>query len=262
MLDRDVYDPLAMAGKGDEVPGAARTAATDSVVPRERASELNEPSARQAEDIDTARVVRRIQAGDREAFPALYTRYFDRVYVYLRVLLKNSHTAEEVTQQVFTQVLEALPSYEARRPFWVWLFTIMRNQGLKELDKQHRIELEDPAELDRRREQACDDSDILQILTWISDRELLLFFERLPLAQREVLLFRYALDLSTAQIADVLHRTPGAVDVLHHRALAVLRDRLTAVGRSPNTARQVPWRRRTPRIQVLRARRYALLRHS
>ncbi len=48
----------------------------------------------------------------------------------------------------------------------------------------------------------------------------------LPRRQREVLVLRYYLDLSEAQIADTLGLAPGSVKAHAHRGLAALRDRL------------------------------------
>jgi hypothetical protein len=112
-----------------------------------------EPSTEQLEDRDTARLVTRFQAGDKDAFAALYMRYFDRVYSYLRVALRDAHEAEDGAQQAFMQVLEALPRYERRgsSPFRSWLFVIVRNCALGHLRKTGRIELEDVETLNMRR---------------------------------------------------------------------------------------------------------------
>src|SRR5437868_5992675 len=64
------------------------------------------PSSQAAEDVETARLVVEYQLGDRSALEELYLRYFDRVYAYARVALRNSHDAEDVTQQVFAQVID------------------------------------------------------------------------------------------------------------------------------------------------------------
>lgn len=47
--------------------------------------------------------------------------------------------------------------------------------------------------------------------------------QRLPARQREVLVLRYYLDLSEAQIADALGIAPGSVKAHAHRGLAALR---------------------------------------
>ncbi|MDX6651684.1 MAG: hypothetical protein QOJ38_465 [Solirubrobacterales bacterium] len=218
-------------------------------------------TAEQLEDQDTARLVIAFQSGDGAAFTALYQRYFDRVYGYLRVLLNDTHRAEDVAQQVFMQVFEALPAYERRAaPFRAWLFTVVRNAALMVVRKKESDLLE-PAEIDRRLEASADDGTDLSMLDWITDRDLTMFVERLPIAQRQVLLLRYLLDLPGAEIARVLERSPEDVRILQHRALRFLEKRLSAVGRGPGRLKRATGIRECPRQAiVLRSRRFALLR--
>ena len=185
------------------------------------------------EDEDTTRLVIRAQTGDREAFAAIYTRYFDRVYAYLRVALNDAAEAEDATQKVFMSVLESLPAYELRegRPFRAWLFRIARNRALDHHRAGGRVSPEDPTELDRRLE--AEDKTDLRALTWTSDEDLLLLIERLPEAQRQALMLRYVLGFSSAEIAEVMERSEPAVRQLNHRALDFLRIRLAAAGREP-----------------------------
>jgi RNA polymerase sigma-70 factor (ECF subfamily) len=221
--------------------------------------ELIAPAGQELEDLDTARLVTRIQAGDRDGFALLYMRYFDRVYSYLNILLGDPHAAEDAAQQVFLQLLQALPGYERRRqPFRAWLFVIVRNLALKQLRKSGRLEVVDPVELNRRRELSVDDSD-LRALEWVSDRDLTLLVERLPLAQRQVLMLRFMLGLQHREIASVLGRSETDVTVLQSRALRFLRERLTALGRAPEHGRRSRMTNRAQKAHVLRRRRFALL---
>jgi RNA polymerase sigma-70 factor (ECF subfamily) len=191
-----------------------------------------EPPTEHAEDLDSARLVTSFQAGDKEAFTTLYMRYFDRVYSYLRVLLKDAYEAEDGAQQVFTKVFEALPRYERRdTPLRAWLFTVVRNHAMSELRKQGRIELEDQDEIDRLLERGVPREPELPAMGWISDRDLLLFMERLPLAQRQVLTLRYMMDMDNREVGEILGRSPSEVRVMHYRAVGFLRKRLGAVGR-------------------------------
>jgi RNA polymerase sigma factor (sigma-70 family) len=124
--------------------------------------------------------------------------------------------------------------------------------------KRHRMEIVDPEDLREPREQHRGDDAEPSVLDWISDRELLLFVERLPLPQRQVLLLRYMLDLTDRQIAPILGRTPSEVRVLQYRALSFLRERLAAIGRSSATGRRAQHRRRFREAPVLRQRRFAM----
>jgi RNA polymerase sigma-70 factor (ECF subfamily) len=214
---------------------------------------------RKAEDAQVARLVGRIQSGERDAFAEVYETYFDRVYSYLRVMLRSSHEAEDAAQQVFVKAMEALPRYRTgTKPFRAWLFTIARNHALDQLRAKGRMQPEDPAELDLRRDAKAEEE--VPALDWISDQDLLLFLERLPDAQRQVLALRFMLDMTTAEIASVLDCKPNDVSVLQYRALTFLRDRLAAIGRGPERRRASdPMRRWVRPARVLRRRRFAML---
>jgi RNA polymerase sigma-70 factor (ECF subfamily) len=216
------------------------------------------------EDEDTARLVVAFQAGDKETFAGLYSRYFDRVYGYMRVALADRHEAEDATQQAFTQVFEKLSAYRARpgKPFRAWLFTVVRNTALMILRKQGKLDVIDPAELDRYRDVEVS-QEALDVLSWIADNDLALFVERLTVPQRQVLLLRYMLGLRAAEIAKLLDRTPNDVSQLNTRALNFLRARLAAIGRTGTSTSgpksgQAPIQRRTLQAYVIRSRRYSL----
>lgn len=192
-----------------------------------------EPSALELEDLDTARFVARFQAGERDVFGEIYMRYFDRVYSYLRVALGDPDGAEDAVQLVFARALAALPRYEWQgRPFRAWLFTIVRNCTFDELRRRSQVSsivcaTEDALSVDPR--SGNQDSDGLG---WISDAMLWSLVERLPIAQRQVLVLRFLLDLSAQQIAPILDRTPEDVRALQSRALRFLRERLVPLARA------------------------------
>ena len=242
----------------DQLPRRARSAA-----PRLAFVELVKPSAQQLEDEEARRLVVAFQGGDQGAFEELYLRYFNHVYTYLRVLFRDDvHEAEDLTQQAFTNVFAALDRYELRKqPFRAWLFVIVRNLAFSQLDRRNRSEPVDPAELTSRHEGSTPEEPNLDAVDWISDRELFMLVARLPLSQRQVLVMRHMLDLSTKDIARLLERTPADVRTLEHRGRRFLEQRLTALGRAPTGRRaRLQWRGRVRFLPVARARRHALVR--
>jgi RNA polymerase sigma-70 factor (ECF subfamily) len=219
-----------------------------------------EPSTREAEDLDTARLVAQTQAGDHDAFEVIYLRYFDRMSNYLRIVLDDPHDAEDSTQQVFLQAFEGIASYERRdTPFRAWLFAIARNHVIARLRARGRLDLMESEGLDRIREAGSTVEEELPVLDWISDRDLVLFVNRLPIPQRQVLLLRFMLDFSNEESASALGRTANEVRVLQHRAICFLRDRLAAIGREPKASRRPAMARCPSKARVLRERRFALL---
>jgi RNA polymerase sigma-70 factor, ECF subfamily len=176
------------------------------------------------DDADSGRLVVRVQAGDRDAFGQLYLRYFDGIYSYLRMALRDPHEAEDATQDVFMQALRALPRYELRgQPPRRWLFRIARNQAI-DRGRRRRAAPQDPFTLEA---QAAGESDA-GFDGVLSDAALVAHIGRLPEAQREVLFLRYAAGFEAPEIAVMTHRSPAAVRQLHHRAIAELRRRMPA----------------------------------
>ena len=196
-------------------------------IDRLRFVERLEPATQHAEDIDSARLVVRAQSGDPTAFSKLYLRYFDRLYGYLRVAVKDSHEAEDIAQEAFLSMLRALPEYDLRlsHPFRVLLFHIARNRSIDHFRKHRCVDVEAPQELDRIRDIDLG-ADPTGAFDSLSDSELARYLRRLPASQRQTLVLRYALDFSTEEIAEVMEITPQAVRNLQHRGLAFLRHRL------------------------------------
>jgi RNA polymerase sigma-70 factor (ECF subfamily) len=204
-----------------------------------------------------------LQAGDRDAFNALYLRYFDRVYAYLSIALQDAHEAEDATQDVFIRIMQALPGYERRSvPFRAWLFRIVRNDAINRIRQRRRLTPEAPEEVARLGERAAG-MPAGESLDWLDDKRLLALIEQLPLAQRQVIVLRYMLELRAVEIATVLDRSPEAIRQLHQRAMRFLRQRL-GESSSLSSADDVHTRRPRPktmtRLQrsspVLRARKH------
>ncbi|HVE68408.1 MAG TPA: sigma-70 family RNA polymerase sigma factor, partial [Solirubrobacteraceae bacterium] len=215
--------------------------------------------SRDPEDLDSDRLVVLAQRGDTSGFDALYERYFDRVFAYARVSLRNDHDAEDATQQVFGNVLQALPRYQVRADssFRAWLFRIARNVVLRMRQTNGRSSPQAPGELERSVERAAPANEIDG--EWLSDKDLAMLVARLPVSQQQVILLRYLLDFTTREIADTMDRSPVAVRMLEHRATRVLETRLHALRGTIGRVDRAPFLAQTRPMPVLLRRRFALL---
>jgi RNA polymerase sigma-70 factor (ECF subfamily) len=72
--------------------------------------------------------VAQILAGSREHFEMLYEAYFPRVYHFALKRLHDTGESEDVTQEVFTTVFEALHTFQGNSTLLVWIFGIARNK--------------------------------------------------------------------------------------------------------------------------------------
>lgn len=76
---------------------------------------------------DDGELVARILEGSQEHFEMLYRSYFPRVYRFALKRLGDPGEAEDVTQEVFFTVFNALENFEGKSSLLVWIFGITRN---------------------------------------------------------------------------------------------------------------------------------------
>lgn len=83
-------------------------------------------------------LIRRAQAGDREAFDVLVRQHLPRAYVVAFRVTGNRQDAEDTVQDGFVAAWRALDRFEAGRPFGPWLYRIIANGGVSLLRKEGR----------------------------------------------------------------------------------------------------------------------------
>lgn len=240
------------------LPRRARAHADDLVF-----IERFEPAEQTLLDLETNRLVVQIQGGQPNAMTELYLLYFDRVYGYTRLALRDPHEAEDVTQQVFLKVVGALPRFEQRGvPIEAWLFRIVKNCIIDHARRSRRIELEDPFTLSRRRERLAPREPIAPpaLAPLLASAAFEVAVSSLPPLQRQVLALRYQLDLPNARIAAILGRSDGAIRQAHYQALRARQARAadsgqpSSWGRLPFAMSRVALRRPSLRFARLRGR--------
>jgi RNA polymerase sigma-70 factor, ECF subfamily len=168
---------------------------------------------------------------DREAFGCLYDRYVDQVYQFIYRRVKDHPTAEDLTARVFFRALEQLPRFEWRGvPFGGWLMRIAANlihdhHG----DARRHVPLGEWAE-GGTAVVSSDPSVEEQYASHQAASALWKEVSSLPVAEQQVLVHRFARDMSIREIASTLGRTEGAVKQLLFRAVRRLRQRLQREG--------------------------------
>jgi RNA polymerase sigma-70 factor (ECF subfamily) len=170
-------------------------------------------------------VVSRAVKGDGQAFAQLYEENFDRIYRYVYLRLGNQAEAEDLSQEVFAKAFEAMGSYKWRNlPFASWLFRIAHNQIVDFLRKQTKV-----------KEVALDDDNVTVAgeanPAFIAEKELEIEelidgVKKLSPAQREVISLRFGAELSIAEAARVLGKSPGTVKALQYNGIVALRKML------------------------------------
>ena len=85
--------------------------------------------------------------GDERAFEKLVSKYQQTVLNLVHHYIGTRHDVEDVVQKIFTKVYFSLPKFDARRPFFPWLYRIAINQCYDELRRIRRRRVHSFSEL-------------------------------------------------------------------------------------------------------------------
>jgi RNA polymerase sigma-70 factor (ECF subfamily) len=83
-------------------------------------------------------VLRRAQRGDERAFAQILRAYETTIFNYVYRIVGDRALAEDLTQDVFVRVFQALPRFSLRCKFTTWLFQVTKNRVLDELRARER----------------------------------------------------------------------------------------------------------------------------
>ncbi len=158
-----------------------------------------------------------------DAVAALVPRYGALLFRVANAALRNRGEAEDVVQETFVRVLRHRDSLDSVRDLRVWLVRIAWHLAL---DRCRRIR---PSQMDDAFAEALASQSVpadQALATAARLRVVLDEIERLPKAERHVLLLNALEEMGTADIAAVLDKSESAVRALLFRTRARLRERV------------------------------------
>lgn len=172
---------------------------------------------------------------------AAFNQYvLPEVEVLLRVAMsitRNAADAEDLVQDTLIRAYKAVDRFDGRYPR-AWLLTIMRNAQINRVRKKRPELLRDPDDGERLIEaQAPSESPEDLVVGRAFDATVEDAFDHLPDKFRQVVTLVDLDGLSYQEAADVMGVPIGTVMSRLHRARRRIRDRLTAAGLAPRSAR-------------------------
>ncbi len=152
---------------------------------------------------------------DRKATAEFVEQHADAVYGYILARLKpNTADVDDLAQDVFLAAYQSIREYRGASPLKAWLFGIARHK----VEDYYRARLRDFDVGGADHVVAAD----LQLDSALDERRrrdrTLAAMERLPEQVRLLLQWRYWDHKATAEIAEILGRTPKAVERMLARA--------------------------------------------
>jgi len=169
--------------------------------------------------------------GEEQALSRLYDTYFPRIYRYVLARTGDVSDSEDLTEEVFLRVVDAIGRFEWREaPFSAWIFRIAHNAVISyrrrngsrprstPLTESLPVNIEGPED---------------QVEKELLLREIIEAAKVLPDTQQRVIELRFIAGLSVAETARALGKGEGNVKVIQHKAIARLRDMLAEKPRVP-----------------------------
>ncbi len=175
----------------------------------------------QRELIDAAR------RGDHEAFEALAIGVHGRLYAIARLILRDTHLAEDAVQETLVRIWRRLPTLRDPDRFDAWAYRLLANACADEGRERRRLSPEV-----RLIEPAAGGADST---SQAADRDQLeRGFRRLKPEQRAALVLHYYVGLPAHEIADVLGIPVGTAKSRIHYGTEIMRAALDSDNRMPS----------------------------
>lgn len=177
------------------------------------------------EQADESEMVRRAQRGDDVAIVQLYETHKQFLYVFVYSKVGNREEAEDLTQDIWMKVLDALAGFQFQSKFRTWLcqvgkFTIA--DYWRKTYKSKVVPLDDlmlnSNALATKPQVEEEDGEAMK---HFHQRMNLLenILRQLPEHYREVLEYRFVKNFTLKQTAEAMHKTENNIKVLQFRAV-------------------------------------------
>ena len=182
--------------------------------------------ARETDDVTLARARR----GDRQAHAAIYTTYSRACYTLAMRILGNAAAAEDVVQDVFLKMMDAIRSYRGDAPFGAWVKRLTVNAAIDQLRLQRHVDQDDPERLFANVAESG-------ATTPDESHDAMALLQRLPPRARLVLVLHELEGYTHKELADLFGQTESYSKSILSRSLKRLHDWLS--GRSNDDAMEL-----------------------
>jgi len=162
-----------------------------------------------------AQLIRRAQSGDTPAFGELVERYMRRAYYAALGLVGSPDDALDLSQEAFTRAFRARERLDPERPFYAWLYQILRRLCFNFVrDRRSRREKLDAAEpwiVEQAAERGAAENPEARAEQAETRRRVVRALESMPEREREMLVLKEFEDLRYREIAELVGVPIGTV---------------------------------------------------
>lgn len=164
-------------------------------------------------------IVRQVVGGKVQSYGMLVQRYERPIFNLMYRYCRSDQEAADLSQDVFLRVYERLGSFDCRRKFFPWLYTLAMNRA-KDWQRSNSRKLQGLAKLQWQAPELDTGSHQEQRLLVQEEIEGLYgALDSLPDTTRELLLLRYRQELPIRELVSIFNLSESAVKMRISRAL-------------------------------------------
>ena len=176
--------------------------------------------------LDDVELVERAKHGDVAAYEQLVCRYQEIAFRTAYVTTRDAEAAKDAAQSGFIKAYYALNRFRSGTPFRPWLLKIVANEARNQARSASRRTGRELQLAEGRPRDDAAPSPEEAALAALNREALLRAVNALDANARQVIAYRYFLDLSEAEMADALDCRRGTVKSRLSRAVGRLRETL------------------------------------
>jgi len=180
-------------------------------------------------EINDILLVKKVQAGDNNAFGKLVLKYQKQVYEKAYSFTHNVEDANDLVQDIFIKTFKAIDTFQGDSAFYTWLYQIAQNAGIDYIRKKKRrslITFEDTKLIDlfckKTQVEPIERLENKEINSQIKKA-----INKLSIRQKQVFVLRHYEGLTLKEIADKLGLKIGSIKAHHFHAARKLRKYLS-----------------------------------
>ena len=169
---------------------------------------------------DELTLIKKAREGDSDAYGEIYKKYFQKIYRYCKINLKNEESAKDICQESFVKAWKKIKDFntDGQWSIQAFLFTIARNLIIDHARKKKEYNLEEFEELSTK-EDLYEDLDRKQDI-----QKVRIALSKLEDTEKQIVILRYFEEMSSQEVAQILGVTDGAIRVRIFRVMQKLKE--------------------------------------
>ena len=158
-----------------------------------------------------------------KAFRNLLSNYQERLYYHVRRYVHHHEDANDVLQNTFIKIWNAIENFRGESGLYTWLYRIASNEAITYINKNKKRNEIDIEQTSAQYRSASDHIEADEMTAKLQRA-----IDALPDKQKQVFIMRYYDEMPYEQISGIVDTSVGALKASYHHAVKKIEEMLMA----------------------------------